>query len=726
MRRLRAIPAFLCFVALLAVPAAGQIQNMLEIVSAEGQASFNRQTGLWVITNGVTVKYGGAVLTADSATVNEHTGEVLADGRVRIQSDDLVWAGDHIRYNFKTRLMQSEQFRAGKPPVFAGAQGLGSDVTNQVYFATNAFVTTDDYAMPFEQVRASHIKIVRGEYVEMRNATLYLGGVPVFYFPYYKRKLDAPANHFGLLPGYRSRYGVFLLSSYTWSLNEQLDGVLHADYRTKRGVGAGPDLNAHLGPWGDLFARYYYADDQAPGTDLAGNSVPHDRQRVQVGWLASPFTNVTFRSQVRYETDSQVNRDFFEGDYRQNPQPTTFVEASKFWDNFALDLFAQPRVNSFLDTIERLPEVKLTGWRQQLGHTPLCYESESSAGFYRRRFAETNGVPEPEYEAFRGDTYHQLSVPKTVFGWLNVTPRVGGRFTYYGESTATNTVSDEISRGVFNTGAEASFKASRTWAGVTNGLLQLDGLRHIVEPSINYVYVPAPNRRPWELPQFDSELPSLRLLPVEFPDYNAIDSVDAQNVLRFGLHNKLQTKRDGQLENVVDWTVFTDWRLRPFDDQTTFSDICSDFTFRPRSWLSLSSETRYDLDGRRWRMAFHTLTLQPSDVWNWSIGHYYLRNEPDYWGEGNNLVSSAFFYRLNENWAVRFTHMLEVREGRLQEQFYTLYRDFRSWTGALTFRVRESRGASPDFTVAFSFSLKVAPRFGVGEDAVRPYGLIGG
>jgi LPS-assembly protein len=279
---------------------------------------------------------------------------------------------------------------------------------------------------------------------------------------------------------------------------------------------------------------------------------------------------------------------------------------------------------------------------------------------------------------------------------------------------------------VFNTGAEVSFKASRTWAGVTNGLLQLDGLRHIVEPSINYVYVPTPNKRPRELPQFDSELPSLRLLPIEFPSYNAIDSVDSQNVLRFGVNNKLQTKRGGRVENFVDWDVFTDWRLRPLDNQNTFSDICSDFTIRPRSWLSLSSETRYDINDHRWRLAFHTLTLQPSDVWSWSIGHYYLRKEADYWGEGNDLVSNALFYRLNENWAVRLTQMLDVREGKIQEQHYTLYRDFRSWTGALTFRVREDQGGATDYTVAFSFSLKVSPRFHVGEDALRPYGLIGG
>jgi LPS-assembly protein len=204
--------------------------------------------------------------------------------------------------------------------------------------------------------------------------------------------------------------------------------------------------------------------------------------------------------------------------------------------------------------------------------------------------------------------------------------------------------------------------------------------------------------------------------------------VDAQNVLRLGVRNRLQTRRGGQLENLVDWSVFTDWRLRREDSQTTFSDVYSDFTFRPRSWLSLASETRYDVDAGRLRMAFHTLTLQPGNAWSWSIGHYYLRdylNAPTAWGEGNDLVSNSVFCRLNENWGLRATHYYDMREGRLQQQLYSLYRDFRSWTGALTFRVREDRDGTDDYTVAFTFSLKAAPRFGVGSDAVRPYGLIG-
>ena len=76
--------------------------------------------------------------------------------------------------------------------------------------------------------------------------------------------------------------------------------------------------------------------------------------------------------------------DFFEGDYTANPQPDTFVEANQYWDNWSLDALTTPRVNNFFDQVERLPDVKLTGWRQQVLATPVYYESESSAGYYRQ------------------------------------------------------------------------------------------------------------------------------------------------------------------------------------------------------------------------------------------------------------------------------------------------------------------------------------------------------
>ena len=703
---------------------AQQQEWTIEARDPGGTVSYDLKTGIATGTNGIIVKYGQAVLIADTVLADERIREVIADGHVRIQRDDMVWAGEHIRYNFNTGQAEAEQFRTGKPPFFAGGQGLAGDTTNHVYTATNGFITVDDYFEPALTVRARRLVIRPGERIEAHGATLCVGGVPVFYVPFYTQRLDATKSAFMLTPGYRSRYGGFLFGSYAWKWNEAIENTLHLDYRTKRGVGAGLDMNLHLRQWGEASVEYYYLHDDKPESGLDGNPFPHNRQRVEFSWLGGPFTNTTFKSRVSYESDAGVRREFFEREYRQNVQPSSFVEARHFWDNFSLDVIAQPRVNDFLESVERLPQVKLTAFRQQIGPLPFYYESESSAGYYRRLFAETNGPTTLGYEAARADTLHQIVLPTTLFGWLNFTPRAGGRFTYYGQADGPGADTKEIHRSVFNTGAELSFKASRTWAEARNGLFELDGLRHIVEPSANYVYVPRPDTRPNELPQFDYELPSLRLLPIEFPDYNAIDSVDSQNVIRLGLRNRLQTKRDGQIQNFLTWDVYSDWRLRPEGNQSSFSDLFSDFTFRPRSWLMFESMTRYDMDRRQCRMTFNSLTLQPNTVWSWRLGYFFLRDDPATWGTGNDLITSTVYLRLNENWGVRASHYIDAQTHTLAEQVYSLYRDMRSWTGALSFRDRKLAGGGDDFTVLFTFSIKALPRLGLGEDTVRTESLI--
>ena len=131
----------------------------IEALNDKGWAEFDFQTGLGAGTNGVLVRYGSAFLTADQVSVNQQSGEVAADGNVRVQSEDQLWAGEHIRYNFKTHLMEAEQFRTGKTPVFVAAEGLLGDITNRVYNATNAVITTDDVSKPAIKVRAKYIKI---------------------------------------------------------------------------------------------------------------------------------------------------------------------------------------------------------------------------------------------------------------------------------------------------------------------------------------------------------------------------------------------------------------------------------------------------------------------------------------------------------------------------------------------------------------------------------------
>ena len=103
MRKFPAIVAlaFLCAI----LPLAGWAQeqpswevwalNRIIPGAPEGTIDFGLSDNTASGTNGICIRYGATVLTADSASVNRDTGEAVADGHVRIEQGDQLWVGDH-------------------------------------------------------------------------------------------------------------------------------------------------------------------------------------------------------------------------------------------------------------------------------------------------------------------------------------------------------------------------------------------------------------------------------------------------------------------------------------------------------------------------------------------------------------------------------------------------------------------------------------------------------
>jgi lipopolysaccharide assembly outer membrane protein LptD (OstA) len=725
LRRVRTVFTFGIGLGGAALLAAESPELQIRALSPQGSVEYDESTGIIADPAGVAVSYGDTTLTARRITLDRNSTAIEAEGNVRLQRDREIWTGERLRYNFVTREIDAANFRTGMIPFFATGQGVHADLGKSSHSATGGMLTTDDVAEPGYRVKAARLAFLPGKYVEAEKAVLYVGRVPVMYLPKYRRHFDRHPNNFVFVPGYRSLYGPYLLSTYNWSIATNATAAIHLDYRVKRGVGGGPDLHYDLGSVGAGSIRTYVMHDNEPGVDPANRPIPEDRHRIAFAHSAVLRTNLTARVVLNEQSDAYILHDFFESEYRRDIMPKSFLEVQQAWSNFTLDLLAQPQVNDFYETIERLPDLRLTGLRQQLGSSPFYYESDSSAGYFRHSGGDFAAAT--NYAALRADTYHQILLPHTAFGWLNLTPRVGGRYTAYGDQEGVGSTLDATDRWVFNTGAEVSTKASRLWPGACNRTLDVTGLRHIFEPSVNYVYVPSPTQAPPRLPQFDYEFYNFEMLPVDFPDYNSIDSVDSQNVFRLGLRNKLQTKRQGQVDNLLNWALFTDWRVRPRHDQRTYGDVYSDIDFKPRSWLTFNSEVRYDINTTTWRMANHTATLEPNDWWSWKVGHRYLFALPGEGPEsGNNLILSSLAFRLNENWAIRLRHHFEARDGTLEEQYYTVYRDFRSFTAALTVRLRDNRIGSDDFTIAISISLKAFPRFHLNQDRDEPSLLLGG
>ena len=267
--------------------------------------------------NGVIASNANFFASADRAVVNNLTGEVLAEGDVIILDHGRIWRGTNAIYNFKSGEVRAGAFKTAEMPFNFSGQFLAGDTKNQIYSSADTIVTTDDYAKPIYRIHARSITIVPGKYFEARDATLYLGSMPIFYWPYYHRNLGKHPDNFEFVPGFRSTYGAYLLSAYNWYGNSNLDGTIHLDERTRRGLAAGPDLLFHLGDYGQAAFRYYYAHDQDPQAD--GLIVPHlgpNRQRMSFDYESPPATNFSAKILANYQSDPLIIRDFFESEYR--------------------------------------------------------------------------------------------------------------------------------------------------------------------------------------------------------------------------------------------------------------------------------------------------------------------------------------------------------------------------------------------------------------------------
>ena len=740
-----------CSGALFSADPATNGDSVWEIESLEpGEFDYNIKQGKVALNDRfrITFKEQGesVFVIADKGQLDQSTGEIFAKGNVTLQSEDRVFTSDRLYYNFQTRSMQTDNFRAGQTPFFVEGINIKGDANKNEYSAQEVLLTSDDRSDPLLKLRTRSLNISPGKYLEAKGVTFYAGNVPIFYFPYYKRRLEQPPNHWSITPGYRSRYGMFFEGAYNWNLSDQLKGKANLDYRSLRGLAGGLDVDYDLGLLGDGDVSVYIMNDRDPqsGAGSRSGSIEFtdrtDRHRLSLFHSVNIETNFTAKLLLQDQSDRFMNRDFFESEFRQDPQPESHIEIAKHWENFSVSLLAQPQVDDFYQTVERLPELRVTGLRQRLGETPLFYESETSVGYFE--FSPASDDSElTSYQALRGDTHQQLLLPSNYFNWLNVIPHAGFRFTHYGSRSSDESdfgQMNDIDRSVFNTGIEFSFKASSAFPDAKLSLLDVDGLRHVVQPMANYIFVPDPNKRPWELPQFDRELHSLRLRPIDFPDYNSIDTIDSRNVIRIGVRNRLQTKRFGLVDDVLNWELFTDWRLDTGMYEERFNDVYSDLEVKPRSWLLLGSELRYDPNKRLLNESNNTISLLPNNKWSLTLGHRYLRDltqdelkgffpyDPFFedslgenWRWGNNLLYSRLYYRFNEDWGFRMIHQFEASDGTMEEQSYSVYRDFSSITSALRFRLRDHRGGKNDFSVSLLFSLKAIPRINLGDDSNR-------
>ncbi|MDX2226306.1 MAG: hypothetical protein SFY92_04310 [Verrucomicrobiae bacterium] len=730
-------------------------------INADGEVSYDELTGLATAERNVIVKYQGAILMADKVTYSKVSRTATAQGNAYLFRDGKQWQGEMIIYNFGTRDISTTSFKAflgnnsasTSPEGMAPAYMSGSSMTtsNGVYKVEDAVFTPTDAKNPDTRVRAKHMELHPDNRLVMRDVTIYTGDTPIMYLPYLSKDLDDRRNIITIEPGYTSRLGPFSRIGYNWKLNDYIKGKLHLDVFGKRGVGGGLDFQTKYGKdgkygWGEY--KSFVIDDSKPNSSNNNPTPPfgvsNPRYRVAAKQRNYITEDLTFMGNINWWSDRYITEDFFRREFAKEVQPDNMLDLNYYNKNFTIDLQSRVQINPFFETVERLPELDFDLKQQKLFNTPINYEGEVTVARLRRSFANEptpqfnallnqSSLFPPDYDATRIDTYHQLIYPYRAWGWLNLAPKAGVRGTYYSDSpnpaSATFASSKrEQFRGVFNTGLEASFKASRTWSESKNRFWDIDGIRHIIEPSANYVFVPTPTEKPDELYQFDTLLPSTKLSPLDFPQFNRIDAIDKRHVVRPSLRNKIQTRRGATATDktktnwdLVDWVMFADINIEANKrlGEGQFSDIYNEVTLRPLRWWSMEIDSRNSTDDGNLNEFNTTSTFRVAGNFDANFYTRYI-NRSQFFPD-SNLLGPGFAYRLNEDWSVKAAWLYEADTRTLQVQEYSLMRDWPSWSTSLTLRQLDNRGSSDETQVLLMFTLKGFPELqgsagtGVGE-----------
>jgi LPS-assembly protein len=680
------------------------------------EMNFDLKTQVMTLAGEAVIQRENVSLQADFIEWRKQDQIAHAQSNVVFRRGNMVWRGHEITYNFSNQFWKTGAFSAFIDPYYVVASGA-ERISETEYLLRDAQLSTCTNAACHEHyvIQARDVSVKPGDRLLARDATFYLGAVPIFHSPVWRRILDDRYAGLSLRPGYASSMGVFLLSAYTWPVAPGLKTTSHIDLRSSRGVAAGQDLDWRTASGGEGGAEFYFANDQQAEEDYPDEyedgDVDDNRYRVRVHHQQPLSPEDYFLAELNYVADPYFLEDFFEGEYRRSGEPENYLNLVHSDEFMTAGLLTRFRLNDFYTVVERLPEATLDFSRREIPDTDFYFESFNSASFLNKAWEDDS--TEDDFSVFRMDSQDTIYYPGRYFGFLSVVPRAGARGTFYSQTIETRELSDVTAnvdsngvltsttnitwltedqgagvRGMMELGLETSFKAFQTWDTEPSPLI--DGLRHIVEPYLNYTYIPDPNIEPDELYQFDD-----------------VDALDRQNTIALGVRNKLQTRRDRRPWDLIDLDLNTVYNLDPDEGNDNLESINMWLELTPVDFFKLNADGSYDTQNSQLE-TFNTRLWYIEEMWRLGLEHRYRV-------DSNDLISTMVNWLPNPRWMVEAYWRYEAQESQLEEQGYVVQRNLDCLSFRMGFRhlpayTREDgEERQEDFRVEFAIWVNAFP-----------------
>ena len=643
-----------------------------------------------------------------------------AEGNVHFRWANNFFRGEQIFFNLlknrgilrRASLRTQTVFEGKAVPLYLRARKLLIE-SRQDIVAQDASFSTCQFGDPHYNFAAKQIRIRRldkGAYLQSRDNTLYAQNIPFFYIPYLAGKTmeQWPIKSFSY--GHSSIWGHHVLTTWGGTLYERntkddpafLDNLLwllDLDVREKRGLAGGPHLK-YKGdsPQGGKFdgnLRMYYVHDQplgelgAPLDETAqSDDDPATRQgRYRVAYLHRHQFQDNWYADVEmsYLTDRNFLTDFFEKELREGRDPETYIYLRKYWDHHAFTLFESWRPNSFQNQIEYLPQGRYQAIYHPLWTDPfgsLYWSSSLELAHLRRADDDENPSEFDRRRILRSDWVNTLHYRFNI-GPLNFLPFVSGRMSYFQEGR--NEIEDEdedidtdvvkkkqyeknIARYTGSAGFEVATNFYRYFSGVKIGLLEIDGIVHVMTPHVRYQWTYFNSVAPDELVPFDS-----------------VETIDKTQLIEFIVTNRLKTRRNGRMTDFL----FFENSLAYFPERDLASQGITQtsqglpVSNRWEKFGNLQTDFRWYIVSNFWvrsRSEFN-FQLREFEVVKAYVGWQIIKQisisaDVRYYRKSDLITTGTVTFRPSEKWALTTEIQYDVNENELRELKFAVHRVF--------------------------------------------------
>lgn len=634
-------------------------------------------------TGNVRIEYKETKLFADSVVVYSATKDIVAEGNVKLQTENGTLVGNKILYNFENKTGSIVDADIETAPFYAKSSNINK-VSDRELMMRRGYLTTCDLSDPHWRLVAKQVLIFPEDRVVAKNVSIIIGNITVATLPQYVHVLSDKRPRVTVVPGHDKEWGYYLLTAWRYYFNEGLKGRVHLDYRERKKFAEGVDLSYAPPDMGTGLLRTYFMHERAIEAkhiwqEDEGSIEKRDRYMVEWRhkWQIDSATNLLW--QYNKFKDDQFLYDYFRREYEIDKAPNTYAQFTHAESSYLLNVLVEKRVNNFFSAVEKLPQVKFEMLDSRIGESNFYVKSYND---FSRLIQQDAGGTVFNDPITRLDTFNNLTYPFR-FSVIDVSPTIGFRETYYSQDLYAN---HNRWRGIFYAGSDFSTRFFRIYNVKGNFLgMDINQLRHLVNPTIKYSYIKEPSIDNSDLRNFDE-----------------IDAISKSNSANIAIENKLQTKLEGKSVDLVRHILSSDYIFRGNNINGRLSDIIkSELELRPRKGFTIDVDTDYD---RQMGSVFTNHTdfyFSQGDKYSIGLGHYYQKDEDD-------QLTSEVSYRFSPIWKIRVYERFDFTGKGLREQQYVLTRDLHCWIMEASYHVDRGRGES----IWLKFNLKAFPELG--------------